>query len=126
MHDDEVEVDDRVVRRLLQTQMPDLADRPLSIVEPWGTDNAIWRLGDDLVVRLPRIHWAVAQIEQEALWLPRLGPHLPVAVPRPVAIGEPGDGYPYRWAVHEWLPGEGASRDLLEDPVAFALGLAEV
>ena len=126
MHDDEVEVDEALVRRLLAAQMPDLADRPLTKVEPWGTDNAIWRLGDDLVVRLPRIHWATGQIEREATWLPRLAPHLPVAVPEPVAIGEPGSGYPYRWAVHRWIPGEGAALDRVDDPIRFAVDLAEV
>ena len=62
MHDDEVEVDEALVRRLVAAQMSDLAEWPLAKVEPWGTDNAIWRLGDDLVVRLPRIHWATKQI----------------------------------------------------------------
>lgn len=126
MHGDEVEVDDALVRRLLVTQMPDIADRPLTVVEPWGTDNGIWRLGDDLVVRLPRIHWATGQIGRDAVWLPRLAPHLPVAVPEPVAVGEPGDGYPYRWAVHRWIPGTGAALDLVEDPVTFALDLADL
>ena len=124
MHDDEVEVSEALVRRLLATQVPQLADRPLSIVEPWGTDNGIWRLGDDHVVRLPRIGWAEGQVAQDAAWLPRLAPHLPVAVPQPVAVGEPGFGYPYRWAVHRWIPGEGASPDAIDDPVAFALDLA--
>jgi aminoglycoside phosphotransferase (APT) family kinase protein len=126
MHDDEVEVDEVLVRRLLASQMPDLADRPLTVVEPWGTDNAVWRLGDDLVVRLPRIHWATGQIEREATWLPRLAPHLPVTVPEPVAIGEPGHDYPYRWAVHRWVPGEGAALNRVAGPVTFALELAEV
>jgi len=126
MHDDEVSVDDRLVRRLLATQMPDLADLPLTLVEPWGTDNAIWRLGDDLVVRLPRIRWATGQVVREATWLPRLARHLPVAVPEPVAIGEPDHDYPYRWAVHRWIPGEGAAPDRVADPVTFALDLAEV
>lgn len=126
MHDEEVEVDDALVRRLLATQMPQLADRPLTIIEPWGTDNAIWRLGDDLVVRLPRIHWATGQIQREAIWLPRLAPYLPVAVPEPVAGGEPADGYPYRWAVYRWIPGEGAALDRVDDPFTFALDLAEV
>ena len=126
MHADEVEVDDALVRRLLAAQMPELADRPLAVVEPWGTDNGIWRLGDDLVVRLPRIRWATGQIGREATWLPRLAAHLPVAVPEPVAVGEPGHGYPYRWAVHRWIPGVGASLDQLGDPVTFALDLADV
>ena len=126
MHADEVVVDGALVSRLLTEQMPDLADRPLTAVEPWGTDNAIWRLGDDLVVRLPRIHWAAGQSDREAAWLPRIAPHLPVAVPKPLAIGAPGFGYPYRWAVHTWIPGEGATLDRLRDPVAFATDLAEV
>jgi aminoglycoside phosphotransferase (APT) family kinase protein len=126
MHDDEVPVDEALVRRLLATQMPQLAGRPLRLVEPWGTDNAIWRLGDDLAVRLPRIRWAVGQIGREATWLPRLAPHLPVTIPAPVAVGEPGEGYPYRWAVHRWVPGEGAALDRIADPVAFGHDLAGV
>lgn len=126
MHDDEVEVDEALVHRLVATQMPEFADLPLARVEPWGTDNAIWRLGDELVVRLPRIGWAAGQAEREATWLPRLAPQLPVAVPQPVAVGEPDHDYPYRWAVHRWIPGEGAALDRIADPVAFALDLAEV
>lgn len=126
MHAEELEVDEELVLGLLASQMPHLADRPLTRVEPWGTDNGIWRLGDDLVVRLPRIHWAVGQVELEATWLPHLAPHLPVTVPEPVAVGEPGGGYPYRWAVHRWVEGEGATSAGMADPEVFALDLAEV
>lgn len=126
MHDDEVEVDEALVHRLLAAQLPDLADRPLTVVEPWGTDNALWRLGDDLIVRLPRIHWATGQVDREAMWLPRLAPHLSVALPEPVAVGEPGDRYPYRWAVHRWLPGDGATLDRIDDTTTFAFDLAQV
>jgi aminoglycoside phosphotransferase (APT) family kinase protein len=126
MHKDEIEVDEKIVRDLLRSQMPDLADLPLVVVEPWGTDNAIWRLGTELVVRLPRIYWATGQVELEALWLPRLAPHLPVSVPEPVAIGEPASSYPYRWAVHRWISGEGAALDRFDDPITFALSLASV
>lgn len=126
MHVDEVDVDDALVRTLLASQLPHLADRPLTVVEPWGTDNAIWRLGDDLVVRLPRIHWATEQVDFEARWLPSLASRLSVPVPEPIAVGEPGHGYPYRWAVHRWLPGQSAALDRLGDAVDFALDLAEV
>jgi aminoglycoside phosphotransferase (APT) family kinase protein len=126
MHDHEVHVDEALVPRLLASQMPDLADHGLTIVEPWGTDNAIWRLGDDLVVRLPRIEWATRQIDREAKWLPRLAPHLPVAIPEPVAVGEPEHGYPYKWAVHRWIRGDGASLEHVDDPIRFALDLADV
>jgi len=126
MHKDEVEVGEALVQRLLAVQMPHLAELPLTVVEPWGTDHAIWRLGDDLVVRLPRIHWASGQPDMEALWLPRLAPYLPVELPTPVALGEPGEGYPFRWAVHNWVAGEGASLERIGDPVQFALDLADV
>lgn len=126
MHEGEIEVDEKLVHSLLASQMPSFAHLPLVIVEPWGTDNAIWRLGPDFVVRLPRIHWAAGQIELEALWLPRLAPHLPVAIPEPVAMGEPTNDYPFRWAVHRWMPGVGAAPDRIDDPVTFALELANV
>jgi aminoglycoside phosphotransferase (APT) family kinase protein len=126
MHDDEVLIDENLVRRLLTAQLPWLADLPLHRVEPWGTDHAIWRIGEDHVVRLPRIHWATRQIDLEARWLPRLAPLLPVALPAPVAVGEPGEGYPYRWAVHRWLPGTDATPHRLDDRVAFAHELARV
>ena len=126
MHGDEVTVDEALVHHLLATQFPHLAGRRLTIVEPWGTDNAIWRLGSDLVVRLPRIHWAKDQVEFEARWLPHLAPHLPVAVPEPVAVGHPDKGYPYHWAVHRWLPGKSATLDEMDDPVRFATSLAAV
>lgn len=126
MHRDEVEVDAGLVTRLLESQLPHLAGTPLTVVEPWGTDHAIWRVGADLVVRLPRIGWAAGQPAKEATWLPRLAPHLPVEVPEPVALGEPGCGYPYQWAVHRWIPGEGAALDRVSDPVQLARDLAEV
>jgi len=126
MHDEEVDVDEALVHRLLRSQMPDLADLPLTIVEPWGTDNAIWRVGGERVVRLPRIHWAAGQAEHEAKWMPRLAAKVPVAIPEPIAIGGPEFGYPYRWAVHRWIPGEGAALDRMVDPMAFASDLANV
>ena len=74
MHDDEVGVDDALVRRLLATQLPQFAGFPLVRIEAWGTDHAIFRLGDDLSVRLPKIGWATKQGEKESRWLPELAP----------------------------------------------------
>lgn len=126
MHDGEVRVDESLVRDLLHDQFPALAEQCLRIVEPWGTDNALWRLGDDLVVRLPRIRWAIGQVDLEAAWLPKIATQLPVTVPEPVAIGEPDRGYPYRWAIHRWVPGEPAGPSTIRDPEDFATVLSRV
>lgn len=125
MHDDEIAVDESLVRSLLKDQFPYLADHPLTVVEPWGTSNAIWRLGDDLVIRLPRIESAAGQVHLEHSWLPVLGRHLTVPIPAPVAVGQPGCGYPLAWAVHRWLPGNPAAFEDLRDPVRFAEDLAQ-
>jgi aminoglycoside phosphotransferase (APT) family kinase protein len=125
MHDDEVETDRELVRRLLVAQHPQWADLPIERVPSAGTDNAMYRLGDELAVRLPRIHWAVDSVVKERTWLPVLAPHLPLAVPLPVAIGDPEDAFAYPWSVVRWLPGENATLDRLQDPVQAALDLAE-
>ncbi len=106
MHVDEVETDAPLVRRLLAAQFPERADLAIQPVASAGTDNALYRLGDEMVVRLPRIQWAVEQVEREQRWLPKLAPFLPVAIPVPLAKGEPGEGYPWHWSVYEWLTGE--------------------
>ena len=96
MHKDEVLVHDDTVRALLKDQLPHWADRRLLRIADSGTDNAIYRLGDDLGIRLPRVQWAEAQIDKECRWLPRLAAGLPTAVPIPVAEGRPGVGYEFR------------------------------
>src|SRR5271169_4624107 len=126
MHKDEIEVDEFLVRHLLSTQLPHLSNHPLTKVVPWGTDNAVWRLGDDLLVRLPRIHWASGQVNLEATWLPRLAAFLPVAIPEPIAIGSPDGAYPWHWGVYRWLPGDAAGPSTINDPIKFAIDLAEV
>ncbi|MEZ5379551.1 MAG: aminoglycoside phosphotransferase family protein [Acidimicrobiales bacterium] len=126
MHADEIGTDQQLVRRLLQSQMPALAELPITIVEPWGTDNAIFRLGDELVVRLPRIAAARHQVTLEAEWLHHIGPYLSVAVPEPLAIGQPDATYPFPWAVHRWVEGDGAALDRIGDPVAFARTLSMI
>ena len=124
MHADEIDTDVGLVRRLLAAQMPQWAELPIERVASYGTDHAIYRLGDAMSVRLPRIGWATAQPERECKWLPRLAPHLPAAIPVPLARGEPGEGFPWEWLVSPWLPGEDATPDRTRNP-AFALELAQ-
>ncbi len=80
MHVGEVVTDESLVRRLLEDQFPRWAQLPIELVESYGTDHDIYRLGDGLAARLPRIHWAIGQARKEAEWLPRLAPHSYVVV----------------------------------------------
>src|SRR5262245_25046937 len=125
MHDDEVETDASLVRRLLAAQFPQWADMSIEPVSSAGTDNALYRLGEAMAVRLPRIDWAVGQVEKEQQWLPRLAPHLPLAIPVPLAMGAPGEGYPWSWSVYRWLEGETATLERLADPREAATQLGQ-
>jgi aminoglycoside phosphotransferase (APT) family kinase protein len=90
-------------------QFPQWADLAIEPVVSYGTDHDIYRLGDHLAARLPRIGWATGQAGKERVWLPKLAPHLPLAVPVQLAMGDPAEGYPFAWSVYEWLPGENAN-----------------
>src|SRR4029450_5970267 len=93
MHDDEVGTDAVLVARLVAEQFPEWATLPVAPVASYGTDNTIYRLGDGPSVRMARIPGAVASVEREYAWLPRIAPTLPVEVPLPLALGAPGKGY---------------------------------
>jgi len=124
MHAAEVDTDTSLVSRLVATQFPQWADLPIQPVGSAGTDNALYRLGAEMVVRLPRIHWAVGQVEKEQEWLPRLAPLLPLAIPVPLAQGTPADEYPWKWSVYRWLEGETATIERIADPGQAATDLA--
>jgi len=124
MHDDEVHTDVSLVRRLIAAQFPRWSGLPVTPLRSAGTDNALYRLGDELLVRLPRIESATNQVHKEHQWLPRLAPYLPLAVPVPLAKGEPGDGYPWSWSIYRWLEGENTAVEDLADPQQAALDLA--
>ncbi len=125
MHTDEVDTDVSLVGRLLAAQFPQWADLPIEPVHSAGTDNAIYRLGDDMAVRLPRVPGATAQVDKEHRWLPRLAPLLPLAIPVPLAKGAPGEGYPWHWSVYRWLAGENAVIGRIADPRQAATDLAQ-
>jgi aminoglycoside phosphotransferase (APT) family kinase protein len=123
MHPDEVETDVELVRHMLGTQFPHWAELPITPVDSYGTDHDIYRVGEDLAVRLPRIAWATGQAVKEAEWLPRLAPHLPLAVPVQLARGKPTGEYPFEWSVYEWLPGANAN-GTIDDFETAAVDLA--
>ncbi|WP_230286569.1 aminoglycoside phosphotransferase family protein [Deinococcus sp. 12RED42] len=124
MHADEVTVDAALVSRLIAAQCPPWAGLSLTRIRHAGTDNAMFRLGDGFVVRLPRIGWAANDVHKEATWLPRLAPHLPLRMPEPLFVGVPGEGYPFPWAVYRWLEGVDAGLDTVRDGRELARELA--
>jgi aminoglycoside phosphotransferase (APT) family kinase protein len=106
VHKNEVLTDADQVRRLVAAQFPGWAGLPVTPVAEFGTDHLLFRVGDELVARMPRIKDAIEQIETDRELLPRLAAHLPLPVPVTLAVGEPGEGYPWPWSVVAWLPGE--------------------
>jgi aminoglycoside phosphotransferase (APT) family kinase protein len=116
-----MEIDYSLVRALVARQFPGWADLPLTGVRSAGTDNVLYRLGADLVVRLPRLTPAADAVAKERRWLPRLAPLLPLAVPVPVGEGAPDGDFPYPWSVYRWLEGanlaDGAGVDLADAAV---------
>src|SRR5690606_39195820 len=111
MHPDELHSDEGMVTRLLAAQFPRWAGLPVRRYDSAGTVNAIYRLGEDLVARLPLRPGREATLDRVHRWLPALAPRLPLETPEPVATGEPGEGFPERWCVHRWLQGETATQE---------------
>jgi aminoglycoside phosphotransferase (APT) family kinase protein len=124
MHEDELDIDVELVRELLDAQFPHWSDLSVDAVHSTGTVNAIYRLGDDLCIRLPRVEGWAGDLEKELQWLPRLGPQLPLAVPEPVATGAPNRRYPFRWAIYRWLAGETFAHDRVGNEFDAAADLA--
>jgi aminoglycoside phosphotransferase (APT) family kinase protein len=112
----DIDADEALVRALLTDQHPDLDDLPLEVLAI-GWDNALWCLGDELLVRLPR-RWASAPlIENEQRWLAELAPLLSLPVPVPVRVGRPSGLFPWSWSVVPWLQGSPGDQATITDPV---------
>jgi aminoglycoside phosphotransferase (APT) family kinase protein len=134
IHDNEVRPSVDQVRRLLAAQCPQWADLPVTALpdELEGTDHVLFRVGNELVARMPKIAWAVSQAESDATWLPRLASHLPVRIPVPLHVGEPDAEYPWPWTVVPWVMGSTPPRlgcddvPLARDVAAFARALHAV
>jgi aminoglycoside phosphotransferase (APT) family kinase protein len=106
----EYNIDGALVRRLLSEQHADLAHLPVQPVDS-GFDNAMFRLGDSLGVRMPRRSIAAPLIVHEQKWLPEIAPRLTLPVPVPTRFGIPSADYPCRWSVVPWLPGRCADQE---------------
>lgn len=117
-------IDSALVARLLGAQFPQWAGLPLAPADPQGWDNRSFRLGTTMVVRLPSAAGYAAQVEKEQRWLPFLAARLPLPIPAPLAVGVPGEGFPWQWSIYRWLGGETARVDRIGDLRVFAGELA--
>ena len=125
LHTDEVPAHTGTVRALLTEQCPRWAGLPLDPAGA-GTDNTMYRLGDDLLVRLPRTAEKARALAKEQRWLPRLTPLLPVRIPQPVYAGRPATAFPLSWAVYRWIDGDQAGPATVRDWARFGTDLAAV
>lgn len=105
----EVAVDADLVSRLLAQQHPQLAGLPVSFLNN-GWDNFMFRLGEDLLVRLPRRQMGAELMQKELRYVPEIAPRLPLPVSVPLYAGEPGCGYPWHWSITPWIPGTSADK----------------
>jgi aminoglycoside phosphotransferase (APT) family kinase protein len=126
MHADQIDVPAELVRRLLEEQFPQLAALPLEEVDSTGTVNALFRLGPDLLVRLPLTPHGDEGVRHEHAWLPWFAGRLPVRVPVLRGAGEPSLGYPCPWSVLEWIGGSVPDAEDLTDPDGLAVDLGEL
>ncbi|WP_454701011.1 aminoglycoside phosphotransferase family protein [Agrobacterium burrii] len=110
--DDRIVVTTQEVRALIESQFPQWAVLDVQPVELSGWDNRSFRLGDEMLIRMPSAERYVAQVEKEHRWLPALAPLLPVPIPAPLALGQPGEDYPFCWSIYCWLEGEPLARHL--------------
>jgi aminoglycoside phosphotransferase (APT) family kinase protein len=121
---DKRDINPAVAARMVAEQFPQWASLPVVPVALDGWDNTTFRLGDRLCLRLPSAAAYVAQVEKEHRWLPVLARRLPLAIPEPVALGEPGSGFPRPWSIYRWIEGNPASVDGIADLSVFADDLA--
>jgi len=117
-------IDDVLVRHLVSAQFPQWAHLPVKPVTMEGWDNRSFRLGEQMIVRLPSAAAYAAQVEKEHRWLPRLAPFLPLQIPTPLSIGEPASGYPWKWSIYRWIEGKTAAPEVATNSNDFAAGVA--
>lgn len=125
MHEGQVDVDADSVRRLLVDQYPDLSNRPVTAIDSTGTVNALFRIGDELIARLPLVEkWSDA-IEREWKWLPWFCQRIvSVRLPEPVLKGRPAEYYPFPWGIYRWIDGAPYDDALVDDERSAAETLA--
>ncbi len=115
------EIDIQLVEKLVRSQFPKWNSHPIKPVQLSGTGNYSFRLGDSMIIRLPRTPRHAQQVEKEYTWLPKIKSYLPLPIPEVLGVGKPGEGYPWNWVIYNWFEGE----PLASSPVSDLKLLAE-
>jgi aminoglycoside phosphotransferase (APT) family kinase protein len=121
---EKADITPELVSRLVATQFPHWAGLAVRPVDADGWDNATFRLGEQMSVRLPSSQAYVEQVDKEHRWLPVLASQLPLRIPEPLAKGKPGCGFPRPWSVYRWIDGQTAADGQVADLPQFAADLA--
>lgn len=120
-----IHINTPLVQKLISSQFPQWAHLPAKPVEPGGWDNRTFHLGETMSVRLPSAEAYASKIEKEYHWLPKLAPQLPILIPKPLALGQPTEEYPFPWSIYQWIDGETASVNNIANLCQFAVDLAQ-
>jgi aminoglycoside phosphotransferase (APT) family kinase protein len=119
-----VQIDTTLVQKLIASQFPQWANLPIKRVEHGGWDNRTFHLGEHMSIRLPSAACYAEKVKKEQYWLLKLAPHLPLPIPKPLAMGQPSNEYPWHWSIYQWIDGETASIERIDDLSQFAADLA--
>lgn len=117
-------IDKSLVSRLINKQFPKFKDYPISPILPGGWDNRVFRLGEDMLIRMPSAKKYEVQVEKEYKWLPKLSPLLPLRIPEPIEIGHEDEIYPWKWSIYKWIDGEIAAKAKVTSLPEFSRQLA--
>lgn len=115
-----------LVQQLIREQFPDFSMLTIQPVKVQGHDNRTFRLGNDMLIRLPTEEAYALKVTKEQALLPQLAPHLTVTIPMPLKLGRPSDAYPFHFSIYQWTDGQSANQVKTDQQSKqhLALGLA--
>lgn len=125
MNTEQLIINDTLAHRLVATQFPQWKNLPIRPVAHGGWDNRTFHLGQHMLVRIPSAAKYAAKVAKEQKWLPKLAPFLPLPIPEPLAMGKPGENYPWAWSIYRWIEGDTAASAPITDLSDFATSLAQ-
>lgn len=120
-----IKIDTALVHHLVESQFPEWKDLDINQILPGGWDNRCFRLGYEMIVRLPSAQRYADKVGKEQTWLPKLAPHLNLQIPVPLAMGKPSEQYLWSWSIYRWIPGETVNDSNNVDKNGLAKSLAD-